>query len=167
MAQVVAKRYAFRSGVDQGTMTKRRLKPRNLAAVLTFLGVAAICAGDVACSAPCGSPADGPFPLVVFYLDCSVSDFPSVTLSGSCAGGSAIRNGDDSITISGDMPGVCHVKMTFVGGFIYSADVAFKSMGSPDSCGNGVSLVPTQSVFEVNNPSSTCVDGGSAAGAGG
>jgi hypothetical protein len=63
--------------------------------------------------------------------------------------------------------GTCHVELTFVTGFVYSADVTFTSQ-SAGCAGCGTTIGPTQGQFMVNNPSSTCVavpDAGVEAGA--
>jgi hypothetical protein len=76
-------------------------------------------------------------------------------------------SGRDSqyVDINSPSAGVCHVELTFGTGFTYSADVTFTSEpgltgpSCPWSC--PMTTYPKLGAFAVNNPSTTCVDGGS------
>jgi hypothetical protein len=57
--------------------------------------------------------------------------------------------------------GLCHVDLTFEGGFRYSTDVTFASMpGNSGLCPCSPFIGPTQETFTVDNPASTCADAG-------
>ena len=106
---------------------------------------------------------------VTFNLACVPNDLTAATVSGPCAGNTGgdlteYVKGRSQLFFVSPSVGVCHLELTFASGFTYEADVTFTSMS--DSCGRS-SVSPTQSPFAVDNPSSTCTDGGSAAGAGG
>ncbi|HTA88147.1 MAG TPA: hypothetical protein VK745_01175 [Polyangiaceae bacterium] len=106
---------------------------------------------------------------VTFNLACAPNDLTTATVSGPCAGSTGgdltqYVKGRGQLVFVSPSEGVCHLKLTFASGFSYGADVTFTSMS--DSCGRAT-VSPTQSTFAVDNPSSTCTDGGSAAGAGG
>jgi hypothetical protein len=68
------------------------------------------------------------------------------------------------VVLAATKPGVCHVALTFEGGFAYSTDIRFtwQTLGEPPGCPNPCApfVGPTQSRFEVDNPSTTCVDAG-------
>ena len=106
---------------------------------------------------------------VTFNLACVPNDLTAATVSGPCAanpGGDLTEyvKGRGQLSFVSPTDGVCHLVLTFASGFSYSADVTFTR--TSDSCGRAT-VSPTQSSFMVDNPSSTCTDGGSAAGAGG
>jgi hypothetical protein len=52
------------------------------------------------------------------------------------------------------VPGTCHVSLTFATGFTYATDIVFVESAGP--CGGNI-VLPTQMSFEVNNPPSTCL----------
>ena len=109
-----------------------------------------------------------------FELACAPSDLTAVNILGPCAGNNLrsdpadyYGNGEGGLgklEVSSQVAGLCHVELTFASGFVYSTNVTFA--GTADRCGTAF-INPTQSTFTVNNPISTCVDAGSAAGAGG
>jgi hypothetical protein len=101
----------------------------------------------------------------IFQLSCRPTDLVSAALSGPCSiGDASISNlaASPSLAISSPSPGVCHVTLTFATGFTYSADVTFIAQNDGDTPGCPVwrYTAPTQRAFTVNNPSTTCVDGG-------
>ncbi len=53
--------------------------------------------------------------------------------------------------------GVCHVGLTFAGGFTYSADVTFFEQSQ--GCGPPL-IQPSQGALAVSNPSTTCLEAG-------
>jgi hypothetical protein len=72
--------------------------------------------------------------------------------------------GTDAIFVSSNDAGACHVELTFVSGFTYSADVTFASKsggvcGGPQ-CKCPDYVAPTSGPFQVQNPAATCVDAG-------
>ena len=102
-----------------------------------------------------------------FNLSCDPTDLTSVVLSGPCAGEASLSTyvvaGEPYVHIGSLSPGVCHVQLAFSNGFTYSADVTFVSQ--TDDSGPGCPpcaayIGPTQSMFVVNNPSTTCLDAG-------
>jgi hypothetical protein len=106
---------------------------------------------------------------VTFNLACVPNDLTAATVSGPCAGNTGgdlteYVKGRGQLLFVSPTEGVCHLELTFASGFTYGADVTFTSVS--DSCGTRF-VSPTQSTFAVDNPSSTCTDGGSAAGASG
>jgi len=107
---------------------------------------------------------------VTFNLACVPNDLTAATVSGPCAGNTGgdltqYVKGRGQLMFVSPTEGVCHLELTFASGFSYGVDVTFTR--ASDSCGRS-SVSPTQSTFAVDNPSSTCTDGGSAAaGAGG
>ena len=99
----------------------------------------------------------------IFDLSCTSSDLTAVNVSGPCAVADAgtapdlyVRGGQ--IAIFSKVAGVCHVDLTFMSGSTYSTAVTFTA--TVDDCGT-TTVEPTQSTFAVDNPSSTCADGGS------
>jgi hypothetical protein len=127
------------------------------------LGVVVAAAGSTGCNAKaCPAIAYQRRP-AIFDLSCASTDLTAVDVSGPCAVADAgtspgfyVRGGQ--IAISSDVAGVCHVQLTFVSGPTYSTAVTFSA--TVDDCGT-TSVEPTQSTFTVDNPSSTCADGGS------
>jgi hypothetical protein len=111
---------------------------------------------------------------VTFDLACAPSDLTTVKVSGPCSSSNMSTDpaayegngeaGPAKLEVGSEVAGLCHVDLTFASGFVYSTDVTFT--GTSDGCSTGY-ITPTQSVFAVNSPGSTCSDGGSAAGAGG
>jgi hypothetical protein len=108
-------------------------------------------------------------------LSCAASDLTSVVVTGPCAEGDANpdnyldRYNERYLFLGSATPGVCHVELIFATGFTYSTDVTFESVaqpGLPGCPGCAPYVGPTQTTFVVDNPSSTCGDGGSDAGAG-
>ncbi len=100
--------------------------------------------------------------LAVFDLSCAPTDLTTVDVSVPCAAADASTDPSNyvrgnQIWISSGVSGTCHVALTFATGFTYSADVTFTA--TTDSCGT-TDVRATQTVFAVDNPSSTCPDGG-------
>jgi hypothetical protein len=69
------------------------------------------------------------------------------------------------VVVASPSPGTCHVLLTFASGFTYSADVTFASQNLNPTCGCPAFIGPTSGPFTVNNPSETCVDASTDAGA--
>jgi hypothetical protein len=64
------------------------------------------------------------------------------------------------VSVTSSIPGVCHVQLVFATGFTFTTDVTFAS-GTATACGTTVQYVgPSQVVFQVDNPVTTCLDGG-------
>jgi hypothetical protein len=153
-------------------MTIAMRKIRRLA---TAFGVVAALGGGAGCvqQSSCDNISRVETP-ATFELACAPSDLTAVNVSGPCSSSNMSSDpadysgngevGPGKLEIGSQVAGLCHVELTFASGFVYSSDVTFT--GTSDSCGTGY-ISPTQSVFAVNNPSSTCTDAGSAAGAGG
>lgn len=104
-----------------------------------------------------------------FRLACGPSDLTSVALSGPCATGDANPanyiwgHDDELLEFSSPSPGVCHVELTFATGFTYSTDITFATMADPTLPGCPPCppyVAPTQGVFDVGNPDTTCTDAG-------
>jgi hypothetical protein len=102
----------------------------------------------------------------IFEPSCGVANLVAVDLSGPCATGDA---GNPSyaygewVEIASPNPGVCHVRLTFATGFIYSVDVTFTSQTAEGDCVPSFSYVgPTQVVFPVTDPGETCMASGDA-----
>jgi hypothetical protein len=117
----------------------------------------------------CAAPNDGCAPLpppptqALVWLSCGATDLTDVSVSGPCATGDAGPSNEavaQGVNVSSPSPGVCHVELTFATGFTYATDVTFQSM-TRVNCGTTEAYIgPTQGVFDVNNPSTTCVDAG-------
>jgi hypothetical protein len=139
--------------------------------VAVFVLLSAIGVAQTGCSTQaCNSSVQGPSP-VSLDLSCAATNVTSVILSGPCNTADASPGLNtyiygSHVLVYSELPGVCHVVLTFGSGFTYSTDVDFKWRGSSGCAGN-LYIAPTQSRFTVNNPSSTCADGGDAAGASG
>jgi hypothetical protein len=105
-------------------------------------------------------------------LACGPTDLTGVTISGPCATGDASPSnyvwGPNSnyVSFTSASPGVCHVELTFATGFIYSADVtfAYQTSGTHECTPCPAFIAPTQSMFMVNDPNTTCVGAGVDAG---
>jgi hypothetical protein len=131
------------------------------AAILGLLAIS--CTG---CSKPeCNTTDLGDEP-AEFRLSCGPTDLTKVALSGPCSVGDAglstylFAPASTSLYVTSPVAGDCHVILTFATGFIFSADVSF-TLTQTEACGAFASFtVPTQSIFMVDNPSSTCVDAG-------
>ena len=125
-------------------------------------------AGDQGDGCAVGLFCSGGGMVAIFELSCGATDLTSVVLSGPCATGDAspshYLDGGTSVIISSPSPGVCHVELTFATGFTYSADVTFVSESAGGACVCPPNTAPTQTTFVVNNPSTTCLDGGLDAG---
>jgi hypothetical protein len=157
------------------TMTDAIRMIRRVATTFGLFGVAAAFGGGTGCvqQPSCDNISRVETP-ATFELACSPSDLTAVNVSGPCSSSNMGSDptdhyGNDEVgrgklEVGSQVAGLCHVDLTFASGFVYSTDVTFT--GTSDSCGTGF-ISPTQSVFAVNNPDSTCADGGSAAGAGG
>jgi hypothetical protein len=63
------------------------------------------------------------------------------------------------VTVAGFTPGTCAVRLSFANGFVYSTDVTFVLNDGGGGC-PAPAVVPTQYVFIVNNPISTCIEAG-------
>jgi hypothetical protein len=103
----------------------------------------------------------------VFHLACSSTDLKSVSATGPCAMPDASLSsylGNGSVYVGSQVPGACHVELTFASGFTYSTEVAFVSQpggvcGGPQ-CKCGDYVAPASGPFAVKNPSDTCVEAG-------
>ena len=125
--------------------------------------------GSPACPLVCDD-GEGAF----FELSCAPTDLVSVTVTGPCATGDAgsTTYGDRFYTsswvwVTGSGPGVCNVELAFASGFAYAVSVTFtvQSGDGPPGCpGCPPYVAPTQRKFTVENPSTTCLDGGPDAG---
>ena len=121
--------------------------------------------GSDACTVSCPIP----YGFATFNLSCAATDLTNVTVSGPCATGDAGPSyyvAEQSIAINSASAGVCHVELTFATGFTYSTAVTFESQSAPNPpvcC--PLLTAPTQTMFTVNNPSTTCMDAGLDAGA--
>jgi len=110
------------------------------------------CAGG--CSS--GSP-------VVFDLSCGGTDLTSEVLTGVCGPSPSSPDFGGShqqyVYLRSEQPGDCHVELIFATGFTFSADVHFSSQtdNTDPQCPCGY-IQPDQTMFTVNNPTSTCVD---------
>ncbi len=149
-------------------------KIRRLATAFGFVGVGVAFSGWTGCVQQSCDNFDRVATPATFELACAPTDLTTVNVSGPCSGNNLLSdpanyygNGEGglgTLEVGSQVAGLCHVELTFASGFVYSTDVTFT--GTSNSCGTGF-ISPTQSVFVVNNPRSTCVDGTSAAGAGG
>ncbi len=87
----------------------------------------------------------------------------SVLSTGSCTARGCPKGGvscaQEQVSIEPTQAGVCHVDLTLAGGFQYSTDVTF-TQTTTEGCCPCTSIGPTQTMFMVNNPSTTCVDAG-------
>jgi hypothetical protein len=117
----------------------------------------------------CVSPNDcAPLPpppmQALIWLSCGATDLTNISVSAPCATGDGDASNQvvaQGVSVLSPSPGVCHVELTFATGFTYATDVTFQSM-SRANCGTTEAYIgPTQGVFDVNNPSTTCVDAGS------
>jgi hypothetical protein len=101
-------------------------------------------------------------------LSCSPSDLTSVAATGPCLSADASPHPvGDWLNITSPSPGTCRVTLMFATGFTYSADVTFVSQTDPEPLGCGVCapyIAAIQSTFEVNNPSTTCIEAGAKTG---
>jgi hypothetical protein len=111
---------------------------------------------------PCALLPDLPTQALL-YLTCEPNDLTTVDVSGPCASSDAsfvtmpLENG---VYVASPSPGVCHVALTFGNGFMYSTDITFTAQVRVN-CGTTAPYVgPTQTVFYVDNPSTTCGTGG-------
>jgi hypothetical protein len=91
----------------------------------------------------------------------------SADITGPCASAndaSALAGQTTSdVIVATSGPGICHVTLTFEGGFTYSTDFDFTWQTEPEPPGCPPCpphLGPTQGPFMVDNPSSTCIDDG-------
>jgi hypothetical protein len=163
-----------RSAVTAETMTKAKRKIRRVATAFGFFGFGAACAGGTGCVQQSCDNFDRVETPATFELACAATDLTAVIVSGPCSSNNMLSDPADyygngegglgKLEVGSQVAGLCHVELTFASGFVYSTNVTF--IGMSDTCGTS-SISPTQSVFVVNNPSSTCTDGGSAAGASG
>jgi hypothetical protein len=133
------------------------------------LGLLVVLGGGCGKPGECGFlPYSSPPPTsAIFDLSCVATDLVTVALSGVCATGDASPSNylsGQSVEISSQTPGVCHVELMFATGFTYSTEVEFTSKTWPIEYCNGSGsesyIGPTQVTFSVNNPSTTCVDAG-------
>jgi hypothetical protein len=93
----------------------------------------------------------------------------SIVATGSCTATRCLAKdgglcAQTQVTVAPTQVGVCHVDLTLADGFQYSTDVTFVQTTSESIC-PCTSIGPTQGMFTVNNPSTTCVDAGLDAGA--
>jgi hypothetical protein len=123
------------------------------AATLGLLVVLVGGAGGCDCSGvKCGALANGVTNIV---LSCGTTESPAVRITGPCSVlGPATAQ---SVAVTSNTAGTCHVELTFGTGFTYSTDVTFVS-STQTGCCPGTNVSPTQTTFTVNSPSTTCVD---------
>jgi hypothetical protein len=155
-------------------MTQAKRKMQRVATAFGLFGIGAASAGGTGCIRQSCDNFDRVATPAIFDLACAPTDLTAVNVSGPCSGNNLLSdpanyygNGEGGLgklEVGSQVAGLCHVELIFASGFVYSTDVTFT--GTSDSCGTGF-ISPTQSVFVVNNPSSTCTDDGSVAGAGG
>ncbi|MGA2448860.1 MAG: hypothetical protein ABTD50_09310 [Polyangiaceae bacterium] len=106
----------------------------------------------------------------VLELACTPTDLSSVQVSGPCATADGSTAPGDfvsgtQVTISSDVAGDCQVTLTFATGYEYSTTITFTE--ETDGCGTShVEPQANQVVIWVENPASTCVDGGTDSGLG-
>jgi hypothetical protein len=101
----------------------------------------------------------------LFNLSCAPTNLADVMVTGVCANhdaGSSYSVQDSGVWINSLTPGVCHLVLRFSSGFTYSADLTFTSSTQTGGCCPGTSVFPTKDTYVVDNPSSTCVDAGTA-----
>ena len=134
--------------------------------ILGPLGFAFLCGTGVGCEKQsCEASID---PYANLDLTCAPTNLTSVDVSAPCAAADAGTNPNQYVTgtliaITSQVPGTCHVALTFATGFTYATDVVFVEQN--DTCG-GSFVGPTQMSFDINNPPSTCVDTDAGAGGG-
>jgi hypothetical protein len=122
--------------------------------------------GPEGCAVSCGTLSSA----ATLILSCGATDLTNVAISGPCAKGDAgpsytvDLSNPQNLYVASSTAGICHVELTFATGFAYSTDVVFTSSTTTGGCCSGTGVNPTQSTFMVNNPSTTCVDGGIDAG---
>jgi hypothetical protein len=140
------------------------------------VGLASLMAGGTLASVGCGSGGPSSQGLgcnvscgtlssaATLVLSCGASDLSNVALSGPCAAGDAAAystpdsSDPQNVYVRSPSAGVCHVELTFATGFTYATDVTFTSTTITSGCCPGTGVKPTQSVFMVDNPDTTCVD---------
>jgi hypothetical protein len=130
-------------------------------------GVVAVSAGGCAEPNPCSGPnafVAKPQTSQILELTCGETDLASVAVSGPCATGDAgppYSVSDAFVSVTSPSPGVCHVELVFATGFTFTSDVTFVSKPAL-SCGDtAVYVGPAPGVaLHVNNPVTTCLDGG-------
>jgi hypothetical protein len=140
------------------------------AGTLAFIGCGSSSSGGngapEVCTVSCGTLSSA----ATLILSCGATDLTSVAISGPCAKGDAGRSytmdssNPQNLYVASSTAGTCHVELTFATGFGYSTDVVFTSTTTTGGCCSGTGVNPLQSTFMVNNPSTTCVDGGLDAG---
>jgi hypothetical protein len=135
------------------------------AATAATLGVllAGGCSGHHDCSASCKGGSG-----VTLDLACGGTDLTSVILTGACNEGN-ITSPDtylggphqQYVYLPADEAGPCHVKLVFATGFTFSTDVHFSTLTDDSDPQCTCQYVQAdQTTIAVNNPASTCVDGG-------
>ncbi len=145
-------------------MTKATMKTRRTLAAFSLFGFAvAFCAVTACGSSQSCDNIGGIDEFATLELACPSTNIKSVEVSGPCNTGDAgealshYSDGPGALVVGSASAGVCRVELTFADGFTYATDVTFTS--TTDSCGTRT-ISPTQSTFVVNNPASTCTDGG-------
>ena len=127
--------------------------------------VVAMAASSVAPLAGCGlCMCDRGNQQPVLHLSCSSTDLVRVELSGVCASDAGTAPNQylvgppGQISFGAAQSGAFHFELTFGTGFVYAGDVQFQDENQP--CGCAPVVAPTQTDFQVNNPSNTCDAGG-------
>jgi hypothetical protein len=112
------------------------------------------------CNISCGALSSG----ALFNLSCAPTNLAEVTVTGVCASdaGPSYYVKDSGVWVNSVRAGDCHVALWFSSGFTYSADVTFTVTSQTGGCCPGTYVSPTKDTFMVDNPSSTCVDAGTA-----
>jgi hypothetical protein len=104
---------------------------------------------------------------IVLDISCGGTDLTSVVLSGPCnidnasapdlyLGGSH----QQYVYVQPNVAGTCHIELTFATGFTFSTDVHVTNQSDGDSQCSCQYQEPDPQTIAVNNPSTTCVDGG-------
>jgi hypothetical protein len=117
-------------------------------------------------STPCEGPSCTVINAAALTLACPSTEIASVVVSGSClwpndSGPTMYEVSEGRVSVWTDIPGVCHVKLTFTDGFVYSTDINFEQKPS-DRCGCGPTTYPSPRTVTVPNPPDTCSSDASA-----
>jgi hypothetical protein len=149
--------------LSQGSVSRLRHSAFGFLVVgCTALGLVTVLEGGCSnnsATEPC-APLPPPPTQALLWFTCNGTDLTNVNVSGPCASQDASTSQGtvgQGVYVASASPGVCHVELTFGTGFAYATDVTFESM-TRVNCGTTEPYVgPTQQVFDVDNPSSTCV----------
>jgi hypothetical protein len=118
--------------------------------------------GNTACFSSC--PSTRPATLNLSCPSVVTSVLGAGCTAGLCLAKDGVLCPQAQVLIEPTQTGVCHLDLTLAGGFQYSTDITFVRTTSESSC-PCTSIGPTQELFDVDNPSTTCVGAGLDAGA--